>query len=197
MIKIPCLFKRDFTDRKNPILLREVTPGCEWVLAGEGVATRKWDGTACLVKNNKLYARLDCKHGKPVPAGAIPCTPAPDPVTGHWPHWILVEDQPDLKWHREAWVRMGPGQPAPDGTEWIAPDGTYELCGPKVQSNPEGFKAHVLIPHGKDVFPCPRDFDAIREWLRPLDIEGVVFHRDNGDMCKIRKDDYGMPRRGA
>ena len=90
MIKIPCLFQRDFSDQRRPKLLRAVTLGCEWVQAGEGVATRKWDGTACLVRNGLLYARLDFKanrrHGQRVPpADAIPCQEQ-DPVTGHWPH---------------------------------------------------------------------------------------------------------------
>jgi hypothetical protein len=46
---MPCLFVRDFTDKRNPKISTDVTPGCEWVMAGEGVATRKYDGTACLV----------------------------------------------------------------------------------------------------------------------------------------------------
>jgi hypothetical protein len=70
MKKIPCLFQRDFTDKRRPTLLRDVTPGCEWVLAGEGVATRKRDGTACAVIGGKLFKRYDVKRGRPVPAGA-------------------------------------------------------------------------------------------------------------------------------
>ncbi len=36
--KIPTLFVRDLEDRAH--VTDEVTPGCEWVLAGEGVAYR-------------------------------------------------------------------------------------------------------------------------------------------------------------
>lgn len=43
MRKIPTLFVRDENDRAH--VTEQVTPGCEWVLAGEGVATRKYDGT--------------------------------------------------------------------------------------------------------------------------------------------------------
>lgn len=41
MKKIPTVFVRDPDDRKH--VLPQVTPGCEWVLAGEGRATRKFD----------------------------------------------------------------------------------------------------------------------------------------------------------
>jgi len=58
MKKIPSLFVRDYEMDKPfdgiPVkgcflATYEVTPGCEWVLNGEGVATRKWDGTAIMV----------------------------------------------------------------------------------------------------------------------------------------------------
>lgn len=39
------------------------------------------------------------------------------------------------------------------------------------------------------------DFDGLREFMRPLNIEGIVFHRADGEMCKIRKADYGMERK--
>ncbi len=59
MKKMPCLFRRTFHGHDSATLLREVTPGCEWVLAGEGIASRKWDGTACMVKDGVLYKRYD------------------------------------------------------------------------------------------------------------------------------------------
>ena len=39
------------------------------------------------------------------------------------------------------------------------------------------------------------DFAGIREYLRAHDIEGIVWHRANGDMVKIKKKDFGLPRR--
>jgi hypothetical protein len=179
--KIPCLFQRDFTNQRNPVLLREVTPGCEWVLAGEGVATRKWDGTACMVKDGRIYARLDCKKGKVPPPGAIPCDPAPDPVTGHWPHWVEAT-RPEDKYHREAFAYG------------VYPDGTYELIGPKVNGNHEAWDKHELARHGDWVLDeVPRDFAGLRGWLESHQIEGIVFHRPDGRMAKIRRDDFGFP----
>ena len=95
MIKIPCLFERDFTDKRNPILLPTVTPGCEWVMAGEGVATRKYDGTACAVINGELYKRYDAKQGKEPPPGAIPCA---DPAYVYPPRVDGSNCAADLRW---------------------------------------------------------------------------------------------------
>jgi hypothetical protein len=48
MRKIATLFQRNYeTDR---LVRDEVVPGAEWVLGGEGVATRKFDGRCCLVR---------------------------------------------------------------------------------------------------------------------------------------------------
>jgi hypothetical protein len=49
MKKIPTLFKRENSLPNNPVK-NEITPGCEWVLKGLGIATHKWGGTCCLIK---------------------------------------------------------------------------------------------------------------------------------------------------
>ena len=43
MKKIPTMFERDWNGDRSRVV-NQVHPGCEWVLAGEGVATRKLDG---------------------------------------------------------------------------------------------------------------------------------------------------------
>ena len=197
MKKMPCLFQRDFTNKRSPVLLRDVTPGCEWALAGEGIATRKRDGTSCAVIEGVLYKRYDAKRGKdgkhpPVPQGAIACDD-PDAVTGHWPHWIVVGGEPESRWHNEAWT----GLRASDGSRFrpfdVFPDGTYELCGPKLQGNPEGFVEHTFIRHGFEVVGSPgRTWDSLREFLADYSGEGLVFHHPDGRMCKIRRDDFGF-----
>lgn len=179
MKKIPCVFRRDFTDMRRPALLRDVTPGCEWVLAGEGIATRKWDGTACAIIGGRLFARYDAKNGKPPPPGAIPCDD-PDPVTGHWPHWVPAEG-PAYRWQREACL---------DPTCWV--DGTYEAVGPRINGNPEGLSEHRFQRHGADMLDAPRDWDGLRSFLEANRIEGIVFHHPDGRMAKIRRDDFGF-----
>jgi hypothetical protein len=182
MKKMPCLFQRRFEGRRIAELLRDVTPGCEWVLAGEGAASRKWDGTACMVKDGALYKRYDAKRGKVPPPNAIPCD-EPDPVTGHWPHWVPVDAaNPADKWHSLAWT--------------MAPtifDGTYELVGPQINGNPEGLSALEFRRHGDWPIEVVRTFDGIREYLVAAQMEGIVFAHPDGRMCKIRRDDYGLP----
>lgn len=197
MRKMPCLFVREFHGRSSFTLTREVTPGCEWVLAGEGIATIKRDGTACMIKDGELYARYDAKRGKQPPPGAIPCDPEPDAVTGHWPHWVKVGSEPQFVWHREAWeqvledVRRDQGR---DPSPYDFVDGTYELCGPKLQGNPEKLTRHIFIRHGSEpAHLAERSFDAIRRWLEINNVEGIVFHHPDGRMVKIRRDDYGLP----
>lgn len=191
MKKIPCLFQRDFNTGRKPVLLETVTPGCEWVLSGEGVATQKRDGTACMVKDGKLYKRYDAKgKGDWRPVGFIVIEQDPD-IRGSQPGWIPVGDEPESRWHREAWEfhrEYHPHDPVQDGT--------YELIGPKVQGNAEDAPVHCLARHGADEFPtAPRTFNALREWLAPRDIEGIVFHHPDGRMAKIRKADYGLLRK--
>ncbi len=190
MKKIISLFQRNYDGDRN--VRDEVVPGAEWVLAGEGVATRKYDGTCCMVRGGRLYKRFDAKHGKTPPIGFEPAQDA-DPVTGHWPGWIPVGDGPEDRWHREAFSDTGsPDKPA--GVDVGLPDGTYELCGPKVQGNPDGFPKHVLIPHGAELLQTPRNYADLKDALKEADIEGIVWHHPDGRMVKIKKKDFGWKR---
>lgn len=186
MKKISTLFKKDPNDLRR--VINEINPENNWVFTDQGVkATRKYDGTACAIIDGWLYKRYDVKKGKSVPEFAIPCQ-EPDHITGHWPHWILCKyDDPADKFHMQAAI----------GTD--LPDGTYELCGPKVQGNPEKFSHHILVPHGEDVLPLLEpisnyDFEKFKAFLQVRDIEGIVFHHPDGRMCKLRKSDFGIKR---
>jgi hypothetical protein len=188
MKKMPCLFVREFHGRDSFTITEEVTPGCEWVLAGEGVASVKRDGTACMFKGGVLYKRYDAKKDRKTgefrkpPEGAIPCSD-PDPVTGHWPHWVPIG--PHDKWHHEAFAVQ---------RTTLVDGATYELCGPKLQGNPERCDLHVLLRHGAErVDDIPRNFYGLRGYLSVRLIEGLVFAHDDGRMAKIRRDDFGFP----
>ena len=185
MKKTVSLFQRNYDGDR--LVRDELVPGAEWVAAGEGVATRKFDGTCCLVRDGKLFRRYDAKAGKEPPVGFEPAQPEPDANTWHWPGWVPVGDGPDDARHREAWERPRQGD-----------EGTYELCGPKVQKNPEGFDCHVLVKHGAEVLhDCPRTFEALREYLSDGAIEGVVWWHPDGRLVKIKGKDFGIKRKPA
>lgn len=197
MKKMPCLFKRDFSDKDKPVLLNQVSDGCEWVVNGEGVATRKFDGTSCTILLGRLYARYDAKINrktgirKSPPVGAIPCQKEADPITGHFPHWVEVKDQPEYEYHREGFNNFINQIPDSDSIEMGKYDGTYELIGPKIQANAENVSTHVLVRHGEfKIIDFPRDYNGIKEYLLNKEWEGVVFHHSDGRMCKIRKNDF-------
>lgn len=186
MKKIPTLFKREYENHKVVGITDEVTPGMEWVLEGAGVATVKIDGSCCAIIDGELYKRYDAKRGKKPPAGAIPCCD-PDPVTGHWPHWVKCrEDSPADKWFIEAWRNTIRGD-----QKWLD-DGTYEACGPHFQGNPYLLNDDVLIRHGRKIVEVERTFGDIRDYLQRRHIEGLVFWKDGEPQCKIKRTDFGF-----
>lgn len=189
MRKIPTLFERDWTDPRRPIV-DEPNPACAWVFAGEGSATRKWDGTCCMVRAGRLWKRRELRDGEAEPAGFE--VEQRDAETGKSVGWVPVGTGPEDRWHREAWDALSAAGAAPGPP----PDGTYEPIGPKVQGNPERAATHRLEPHADaPVLPdCPRTFDGLRAFLAGRDIEGLVFHHPDGRMGKIELRDFGLKR---
>lgn len=185
MKKIPTLFVRDEENRRY--VIAEVTSGCEWVVQGEGTATRKWDGTCVLLDDNgKWWARREVKPEREIPPNFVPVHH--DPVTGKLQGWEPVEQSAFAKFHAEALSVL----PSPTGA------GTYELVGPKINRNPDGFDRYALIPHGyhvwnerEDILSAPRTYDGVADWLydRPQ-YEGIVFHHPDGRMAKIKRRDF-------
>ena len=187
MKKIPTLFEREFANHEvvgiKPVL---TSPNLQWVLDGEGTATEKIDGTCCAIIDNLFYKRYDAKKGKKPPEGAIPCSD-PDPVTGHWPHWVRVKDNdPASHWHIVALEN------ALKETEGHLNNGTYEAVGPHFQGNPHHLEKDTLIRHGITVLDVPRTFEGLRDYLEEHEIEGIVFWKDGEPQCKIKRSDFGF-----
>lgn len=183
MKKIISLFKRDYGG--TWLVYNELVEGAEWVASGEGVATQKFDGTCCLIRDGKLYKRQEVKQGKKPPENFEPTEPVPDPVTGKWVGWVPVGDGPEDERHREAFEIWAQGD---------LPNGTYELIGPKVEKNPYRNESHRLIPHGQHIFSHqpPRDFEGLRVWFEKNTVEGIVWHHPDGRMVKIKRKDFGL-----
>lgn len=194
MKKIPTLFVRDHGGDCK--VTDAVTPGCEWVLAGEGVATRKYDGACCAIRGGRLYKRREVRGQIEGMGWVWSAVQDFEPVeydfsTGKAFGWVPVGDGPDDRWFREAFAQ-GFCVSGPDClSQGRLVDGTYELCGPKVQGNPDGFVAHRLVAHGMDALAgCPRDFAGLRDYLLARSFEGVVFHAGDGRMAKIKRRDF-------
>lgn len=190
MRKIPTLFVRD--ESNKAFVTEVVTPGLEWVLDGRCIAREKLDGTACAVLDGRLYRRHTWRAGTLVPEGFIPSGPANyrlPKVEG----WVPVGEGPQDAAHRAAFnARINTPR-----------DGTYELVGPKVQSNPYGLAEHELKEHAvaHEFVLSDLSFIRIRTFLeRPTDsfgniepIEGLVFWGPEGPVAKIKRTDYGLP----
>lgn len=185
MKKIPSLFARNGAN-----LTRIYNAGTDWVVNGEGVATRKWDGTACRWSDGQLWARYDAKQGKPLPLGFVPCQD-PDPLTGHRPGWVPAT-RPEDKWIREAHgVTVGIVE---------IRDGTYEACGPRIGGNAEGLSNHHLFRHGAmTIDDVPVVYEDLVRYFTAYNIEGIVWWRDLGDLdcdkIKITGAALGVSRR--
>jgi hypothetical protein len=183
--KIPTMFERDWNGDRSRVV-DQVHAGCEWVPAGEGVATRKIDGTCCLVRAGQIYKRREIKEGALIPPDFEVADH--DTETGKTVGWVLCGIGPEDRWHREAFEAAG-----------FPSDGTYELIGPKVQGNPEQVATHTLVLHTscEVLSDAPRTFDGLRDWMAGRDIEGVVFHHADGRMAKIKLRDFGIKRAKA
>lgn len=135
---------------------------------------------------SKIYILLnDAKKGKTPPAGAIPCC-EPDPITGHWPHWVKVDwSSPADKWFVDAYITRGNGAQVEDGT--------YEAIGRMFQGNPYNVGNNVLIRHGSVTLNLSElSFSGIMEFLCEHPIEGIVWWKDGEPQCKIKRTDFGF-----
>jgi hypothetical protein len=204
MQKIISLFKRDYVG--NRLVYDEVVEGAEWIIAGEGVATEKFDGTSCMIQDGQLYKRYDRKltdeankrikqlenvaltidDFKPAPDGWIAAMDKPDIHTGHYTGWLPVDfSKPENQWHKQGYIWL-------DNTILVI-DGTYELVGEKVQGNPYGLEGHELWVHGKAfLYDAPRDYAGLKAYLSKTNIEGIVWHHPDGRMVKLKAKDFGI-----
>jgi len=203
MKNIPTLFERDEKGSLDP---HKVHPNAQWVLSVDlARATQKYDGIACRLKRGRVYKRFVREKSSVTPQGWIPAQNSAD-NNNTWPGWTLITPDPADDFLRECANKIL--------RDKASQEGTYEFCGPTINDNPEGLKAHQLIKHGDKIlsdFPrykkpkggTPRDigiatkafYDQIEEYLKTCDTEGVVFyHRDATRMAKIKKKDFGLPR---
>ena len=175
MRKIPTLYARHPADRHR-MIVGDVTPGCEWVLRGEGVATRKFDGMCTMLdEQGQWWVRHELLRGARSPEEFVEVDY--DATTGSTFGWVPAEASSFATVLHEAIDNLtsGAGNPGP---------GTYELVGPQVGTNPEGEPVHTLVPHGTVILEGgPAELMeqcAARGW------EGVVWHHPDGRAAKLK-----------
>ena len=172
----------------------ELSEGMEWVVAGEGTPSVKFDGTACCVHCGLFYKRLKVKSGGPKPPS--------------WIHWRTQAGLSDPAESGHGWAMIGLGNEDAHHREGLKhlltirpslPEGTYELVGPSIQRNPYNLKGHELWKHGADpivALPMIEDdipllFTSLRSYLEHRPMEGIVWR--NGEyFCKLKRTDFGF-----
>jgi len=159
-VKVPTLFLRDPGTQR---VIDEVRPGCEWVLAEEGVPTRMYDGIGLLYDGRGWWQKALGNTG----------------------------DEPDYAWVRPSakvskCITLGIGHAV---TMII---GTYELCGPDIHNNPEGLDEYALIRHAglPEVPNVPLTYDELRDFMSRWPHEGIVWHHPDGRAAKLRVTDF-------
>jgi len=186
--KMTALFEIDRVQHVGTDVINEKSA---WVFTEPAVATVKRDGTGVLVtETGEILVRRSVKKGKRVPPGFR--LAETDPVTGHMFGVEPMEQSGFKAMLQEALPATGkPLEP-----------GTYELCGPKVNGNPEGFDHHVLIRHGAEVLTAIPDMRTVAPEeayallkgifteLQEQGVEGVVWWGADDKRVKLRVKDF-------
>lgn len=186
--KMPALF---VIDRVNHVGTTEINEKAAWVFDEPSIATIKRDGTSVTVdEEGNVWARRSVKKGKTAPEGYIEAEV--DPVTGHSFGLEPIENSSFKKFFDQAL----------DSREEPFMAGTYELCGPKINGNPEGLESAHLYEHGAEEAVEIPDMTNVRkeeayEMLRNIfsdykarGIEGVVWAGEDGKRTKLRTKDF-------
>lgn len=190
--KMPALFVIDRVAHKATT---EINEKAAWIFDEPARATIKRDGTSITVTDDgKFFARRAVKKGKVAPPGFIAAET--DSYTGSTFGLEPVDQSGFAKMFKEAAEGMN-----------LKP-GTYELCGPKINGNPENLTKPKLLFHGSeeateipDMRNVPREeaYEMLRNIFasyKEQGIEGVVWWGADGKRTKLRVYDFfGDPKR--
>lgn len=190
--KMPALF---VTNWETHEVTTQINPKAAWIFNEPSTATYKKDGTSITVaEDGKIYARRMVRKGKTAPEGFIPAET--DPITGHTFGLEPVNQSSFYKFFLQA----SAGKQLPPGT--------YELCGPKINGNPESLTQPTLYPHGEEEATEIPDMRTVKpedahnilkeifSHFKTQGIEGVVWKGSDNKRAKLRvKDFFGDPNR--
>lgn len=212
MKKIPTLFVRDYSN--GGFVIPEVNPVAEWVMEDAYPAHRKYDGVCTgffptvkgEVRINKdigsgevdkaedisgiWMIRREVKQGWEFPDNFE--IEQFDPQTKKTFGWVPIQESSYYKYFLDAL----------DDLKEAPTFGTYELCGPKINGNPENFKTQKLVNHEQTELisnihvldfhemSVEDAYEALKETLDYMPIEGVVWRSAQHGMVKLKKKDF-------
>lgn len=186
MKKIKTIFERDWNGNRK--VINQPIEGLNLETLNFATATEKLDGTnvRITVRNNNVV-RVEKRRN-------------PDKIQkakGITEPWYVDADEygPEDKWIFDG-IKNTDFATITDG-EWSG-----ELLGPNIQGNPLNLETNRIVffslgqaPKFEDV---PITYDGLKEWLPKqkskygvdCGIEGIVWHRDDGEMFKIKLKDF-------
>lgn len=177
MDKIPTLFHRNPADMSK--VLPDVNPEAAWVLAGEGVPTRKVDGT---------NIRVTLRDGKVVGVEKRRNPTREEKAQGAEPGYVPASEADPSDKHIFAAVKGADLTGLPDGAH------SCEAIGPKIQGGAESQVPTVYFFRNgpQRLSDFTRTYEGIRDFLAANVLEGVVWHHPDGRMAKIKRRDFGL-----
>lgn len=161
MKKIPTIYLRDLRLTCTPVT-GDQNPECSWVFEGHGIATRKIDGINVKIENGVACQRIK-------------------PTTSDY-------KEADYGEVTDEFVRRA--------TESrFYPDGIYEAYGEGIRGNKEKVRGQHLVSiipleHTLVIPELVRTYRGFMGLFSTTSIEGIVFHRENGAMAKIKTSDF-------
>jgi len=205
--------KELFDEGHEPRIYAKIDGTCTFVHLVDGVPLLCLRRDLRIPTSGKNEGRYVSKKGRPAkkPDGWFSFADKPDYADhtthkGKWAHHIgFIPVCDNDKWALDALnedrteVRML-DQFSPKFTfKWVSLKDcvgmSFELVGPRIQSDPHGIGTHCLVGHSSiEVAPASLSLESVKEFLRKEpNIEGIVLHFPKAKKCfKVHRFHLGM-----
>lgn len=171
---IPTVFHRD---PRTGTVVPQPIDSCTWVLTGEGTCRIKYHGISVqLDRGGRWYQWTSWPGGYGCPDTFLPAHTSQQRDERSF-GWMPLDDDDDTWWLITAALH-----------DMLIPRaGTYELCGPGIRFNREGFDKPTLIYHRTaPVVDAPdRSYEGLLRLLRSGVWSGLVFEHPDGRLAKL------------
>lgn len=107
---------------------------------------------------------------------------------------VLIKEGEIYAWDDGSW-RITKDKRYTNSFYNIHDDGIYFLCGPGINGNKERIESYTLIPLEQEEIFINADYDSIKKYISDSEIDGIIWKRNNADMCCVRAKDMGISRK--